>query len=588
MYSLANKAKRSLCLLLVLTVITSLFVLTVGAEREQDMVLMSVHASNVNPEAGETITVTVKIDNYSSMRPKIQAMHVGVLYDQMVFDYVQGSETVEMKTYSGDAVSLIFDGENTVELFYTYANASGSALERDPDMKLFSFQLRVKSGISVDTSASFAVTADTFYSHDDKYIKIGVREPIIDTLNVWVTRPIILINNSAANANTYDKDVTLQFPSTAQLVYNGREPVTVTSPYTCSLNGTYMIALNHNGVAYSQTFTIAKTIRYIGINTNSINSEYALGIEPDYSLGKLRITYSDNSTVEIPMNDPDVKISGYDKNTVGKQYIKVEYQGMSTTFEVTVKDKTVKEIAMQAAVEKKDYLVGDTVDPTGGMLFVVYDDNTKDNIPLSSEMLSGYDNTEPGEKSVTVTYGEIVLEDAFKVTYFLRNKVDALISQIDSLVIEEITVKDYDKIVGLKSVYDSLTELEKSAVLNYNKLNDAIVKVNDSISAGTGFSGETQSPGDDTTRGGNRGNTSFFKYIIYIIAIIVAISVIAGGTYFLIVYLKRKRDDKTEFYYTEEEDVDGEFESDDDFDDESDDIDDYDYEDEQEDDDDEI
>ncbi len=572
------KMKKLLSLLLVVITVISVFTVTVSAEREQDMVLMSIHSSNINPEAGETITVTVKIDNYVSMRPFITAMHVGVLFDDSLFDYVQGSAKSELVTYSGDAVSVAFDNENTVELVYTYANASNQPLNRNEDMKLFSFQLKTKSSIDSDSNATFSITEDTFYSHDAEYKKIGVREPIIDQLTVWAERPVILMNSSQVNKKEYDRDVELQFPSTAQLIYNNREPVTITSPYTCSLNGTYMVMVNSGGVEYSQTFTVAKTIRNIGVKTSSLPKEYAIGIEPDYSQGKLYITYTDNTSVEIPMSDPDVKITGFDKNKAGTQVLKIDYLGLTTTYTVEVIDKKVEDVVLQSPVDKKDYLVGDDIDPTGGFLFVIYDDGSHQQVPLSLEMLSGFDKMEAGEKSVTVTYGDKRIEDAFKVNYFLRNKVDALISEIEALVIEDLTLNDYDKIIGLKSDYDKLTDLERAAVTNYAKLNEAIEKINSDIPGGTVDPSANTSPSTQpSSQQGNPGGISVFKIIIYILAIIIAISVISGGTYFLVMYFKRKRDDKTEFYYTEEEDVDGDMDSDEDvYDDEEDEIEDID------------
>ncbi len=550
MNSVFSKIKRSISLILVIITVLTLFPTAVSAQREQDMVLLSVHSSSINPEMGEIITVTVKIDNYVSMRYWINAMHVGVYFDKESFEYVPESAKSELNTYVGDAVSVVYDNDDTIELFYTYANPAGEPLKRNEDMKLFSFQLRVKTDITSDRSATFGITDDVFYTNDsEKYFKVDVREPIIDVINVWTKRPTILLNNSPKNLNKYDSFVVLQFPSTAKIVFDNREPVTVTSPYTCSLNGVYTITVNYGDATYSETFTVEKQIRSIGVKIGTLGTEFAIGVDPDYSAGRLLITYTDNTVVELPMNDPAVSIGGYDKNKAGQQTLNIQYQGITTSYAVTVANKKVSNAVLNSPISKTKYLVGDAIDTAGGFIFVVYDDNTTQAIQLGVDMLHGYNNSVPGEQNVTIMYGGITLKDAFKVTYFLRNNVDAVIAEIDSLVIAQLTIEDRDKIIAIKNSYDALEDYEKSAVTNVSKLNDAIAFIN---SAPVPGASDTTVP--VTTAPGNDPNGSFnFKWIIYIIAAIVAISVIAGGIYFLVLYFKRKHDDKTEFYYSEED-----------------------------------
>ncbi len=553
MNSVFSKTKRIISLILVVLTVMAFVPLTVSAQREQDMVLLSVHSSSINPEMGETITVTVKIDNYVSMRYWINSMHVGVYFDTSSFEFVSGSEKSELDVYSGDAVSVVYNNNDTVELFYTYANPAGEPLKRNEDMKLFSFQLRVKTDITSDRSTTFGITDDVFYTEDkEKHFKVEVREPIIDVINVWTKRPALLLNNKAENENKYSGFVVLQFPSTAEIVFDNREPITVTSPYTCSLNGVYTVTVKYGDATYSETFTIEKEIRSIGVKIGTLGTEFAIGVNPDYSFGRLLITYTDNTTAEIPMNDPAVTITGYDKNKAGQQTLNIQYMGITTSYAVTVSNKRVKEAVLHSEIAKKDYLVGDAIDTSGGFLFVLYDDKSTQTVQIGIDMLYGYNNSVPGEQSITIMYGGVTLPDAFKVTYHLRNNVDAVIAEIDSLVIAQLTSEDYDRIIAIKNNYEALQDYEKSAVTNVSKLNDAIAFIN-SIPHGSGD--EETSP--VTTDPNLTQKSGFsFKWIIYIIAAIVAISVIAGGVYFLVLYFKRKHDDKTEFYYSDEDDYD--------------------------------
>ncbi len=581
MNSVFSKFKRILCVLLTIFTLTSLLPLTVSAQRDQDKILLKVVSSDDNPASGETITVTVKIANSASVRPLISAFQVGVKFSDSLFEFVSMKHELGTQ-YSDDAISVVFDNKNTVQMFYTYANPSGDHLNegddndanRSADLSLFSFTLRVKdlSGSDGKTVSTFSVTDNIFYGNDAKknnYYQIETKTPEVDTVNIWNTRPAILINSSEENAELYDDFVTLRFPSysSAQILYktvNGTEYKSETlatdaTTFECKLNGTYVISVNYAGQLHGQTFTVNKPIKSIGVGANSIFSSYAIGEEPIYSLGKIVITYTDNSTIEIPMDDPDVKISGFDKSVAGEQVIVFEYQGHKTSFPVTVEDKRVAGVSITQMITKTDYLVGDAIDTAGGFIFVVYDDEKKTNqtLPMSAAKLEGYNNNIPGEQTVTVIYGDIAASSMLTVTFHSREKVDALISQIDSLDLNTISANDYEKITKLVNDYNSMADYEKVAITNISKLNEAKNRI-DSLGAVTGnSSGNVTTSGTDT----NKEKTSVWKIVFIIIAVIVIISVISGGVFFLILYLKRKRDDKTEFYYSEEDDIDGTLDS---------------------------
>ena len=63
---------------------------------------------------------------------------------------------------------------------------------------------------------------------------------------------------------------------------------------------------------------------------------------------------------------------------------------------------------------KLEYIVGESIDVTGGKLALSYQDGASDELALSADMLS-YDNTKAGKAAVTVTYGGFT--DTFEVTF---------------------------------------------------------------------------------------------------------------------------------------------------------------------------
>ena len=58
---------------------------------------------------------------------------------------------------------------------------------------------------------------------------------------------------------------------------------------------------------------------------------FVKGSDLDLSAGQL---LADDKTVSF--SDPDVSVTGYDKNTAGKQTLTISYKGKETTLDVTV------------------------------------------------------------------------------------------------------------------------------------------------------------------------------------------------------------------------------------------------------------
>ncbi|MDR2201715.1 MAG: InlB B-repeat-containing protein [Clostridiales bacterium] len=69
--------------------------------------------------------------------------------------------------------------------------------------------------------------------------------------------------------------------------------------------------------------------------------------------------------------------------------------------------KTVSSITVDKLPDKTEYYVGDTFDPTGGEITVVYTDGTSEVIALTASgvTLGEVNTAKPGDKTVTVNYG---------------------------------------------------------------------------------------------------------------------------------------------------------------------------------------
>ncbi|MBR2341016.1 MAG: bacterial Ig-like domain-containing protein [Clostridia bacterium] len=124
---------------------------------------------------------------------------------------------------------------------------------------------------------------------------------------------------------------------------------------------------------------------------------YVQGSDLNLSSGKLTAVVGDDK-VEISLSDPDVSVSGYDKNKLGEQVLTITYEKKVTTIKVTVVPRVVVE------KNKTSYFVGEEFDESMGNLVITNDDGTQFNAKISDEAVSvsGF-STETANPAVEVT-----------------------------------------------------------------------------------------------------------------------------------------------------------------------------------------
>ena len=150
----------------------------------------------------------------------------------------------------------------------------------------------------------------------------------------------------------------------------------------------------------------AKTLAELTLAQTPTKTIYLLGEEVlDITGGQIRLIYN-NDTSEIVDMTADM-VSGFDGNTAGVQTITVSYGGLTTTYQIEVFETEVVSISVAKLPDVTKYLLDmDDVDVTGGEITVKYYNDTTAIIPMTAEMVSGYDNTILGEQTLTVTYAE--------------------------------------------------------------------------------------------------------------------------------------------------------------------------------------
>ena len=130
----------------------------------------------------------------------------------------------------------------------------------------------------------------------------------------------------------------------------------------------------------------------------------------DLTGGKLKVTYSDGVTTSISLSNYMVSVTGFSNSTVGTKTINVSFGGLSTSFNVVVKEpvKTITSISINK-YPNLSYKKGQALSLSGGELKVYYTiDGVSGNeivsMTASGVSYSGYNANTVGSQRVTISY----------------------------------------------------------------------------------------------------------------------------------------------------------------------------------------
>ncbi|MEE0762082.1 MAG: bacterial Ig-like domain-containing protein [Acutalibacteraceae bacterium] len=170
--------------------------------------------------------------------------------------------------------------------------------------------------------------------------------------------------------------------------------------------GKQMLTITYSGKTTSYDVEIiAKSLSRIEVSTLPDKTKYFQSKDNlDVEGGKITLYYNDNSSEIIDMTE--AMVSGFDNTKTGFQTLTVTYNGKTATFKVEIIVKSVSSITVSTLPDKTEYAQNqDTLDVTGGKITVNYNDGTSEIINLTSDMVSGFNNSTVGTKTLTVTYG---------------------------------------------------------------------------------------------------------------------------------------------------------------------------------------
>lgn len=218
------------------------------------------------------------------------------------------------------------------------------------------------------------------------------------------------------------------------------------SGFDCDTVGMQTITVTYGGkTAFFEVEVIAKTLEKIELLSAPAKKTYREK-KDTLNLSGARINLIYNNGTTAPLEITDEMVSGFDNSVIGKQTITVTYMGKTTTFEVEIIAKTAMSISVTQKPDKLTYLEGkDELDVTGGVITVYYDNDSTSAMVMTPDMITGFDNSNPGTQTLTVTYlgktatFDVVIKAKSLVGFELvKNPVKTVYKEGEALTLEGI------------------------------------------------------------------------------------------------------------------------------------------------------
>ncbi len=248
-----------------------------------------------------------------------------------------------------------------------------------------------------DTSSEGAKTIQVTYQGITKTFGITV----VDELSSMIikTLPNKLDYRYGENLDVTGGTIEIEKESGSKEIINmTRDMVSGYNPKTV---GSQTLTVTYEGLTQQFIVNVEDYVSHLKVQAPS-KGEYEYGEDLDLAGGKVLIIMASGKTEETAEMTASMT-SGFNAKQTGQQTITVEYKGLQGKFTVNVVDK-VKGISMNNEPNKTTYAYSENIDLTGATIKVVKSSGIVI-IPVTQDMISGYNSQSPGTQVITVSYG---------------------------------------------------------------------------------------------------------------------------------------------------------------------------------------
>ena len=327
-------------------------------------------------------------DNYVILRPELvikEVVKVEVVTNPTKTSYIQNYEELNL---SGGTIKVTYNDGTTAT-----KNMSDSGV--------------IVTGFSNTTTGTKTLTVTHEGKTDTFTVSVVAKSATKIEVTTKPTKISYIQNYETLNLTGGKIKVTYNDTST-ETINMTASGVTVTG-FDNTTTGTKTLTVKYKNKTATLTVTIvAKSLTKIEVTTKPTKTTYIQNYNTlNLTGGKITATYDDKSTEIIDMIDESVTVTGYDNKTVGTNTLTVTYKGKSTTFTVTIIEKSVTKIEVTTKPTKTTYIQNyNTLNLNGGTIKATYDDKSTETIDMTDEnvTVTGYNNKTLGTNTLTVTY----------------------------------------------------------------------------------------------------------------------------------------------------------------------------------------
>ncbi len=170
--------------------------------------------------------------------------------------------------------------------------------------------------------------------------------------------------------------------------------------YDPTKEGAQTITVDYAGEQASFAVTVTDNVQSIAM-VDTPKQKYKYGEPLDISGGTILVTRTSTRTETINL-EPSM-VTGFNPNQLGEQTLTVTYKGATTDYTVEVGDY-VTDIEITRP-NKEIYSLGEELDLTGATVkLVMASGTTTTPVDMTASMITGFDSSTEGAKTITVTY----------------------------------------------------------------------------------------------------------------------------------------------------------------------------------------
>lgn len=311
-----------------------------------------------------------------------------------------GGAYIEKMTVKGKTDYMVGEAFAGATLTVNYSDGARKTVDVTDDMI---------SGFDTSVAGSRAVTVT--YRGKIATLDITVTELYASGIAVDPeSKAEYLVGGSYADGDariviTYTDGNAQTLPVTADMV----------SGLDTSTEGEKTVAVNYGRLAASYTVNVRLPRVTAATVASSTRTKYRVG--DGFGGATLDVEYEDGTSGSVTITDGE-SISGFDTQSVGTRTVRVAYRNRTVDYDIEVL-KAIASVVVTGGTRL--YAIGDTF--KGAALGVEYADGSTETLQATEEMLTGFDTSTGGEKTVKLDFEGRELSFAINVYGKLVEKI---------------------------------------------------------------------------------------------------------------------------------------------------------------------